>query len=95
MNIAIDFDDTFTADMVLFGTFIANAKARGHNCYIVTARRQTEENIDTVDYWLSIFKCQVPVIFSELGSKIDAVERRGIKIDIWIDDDPTTLVRGH
>ena len=93
--IAIDFDNTFTAAPLLFSEFIKHAKALGHRCYIVTARRNTVENADIVDGQLDLWDCQCPVIFSNLGSKITEMARRHIKVDIWIDDDPRKLVHGH
>jgi hypothetical protein len=35
LNIAIDFDDTFSADPELWRLFIDAAEAKGHRCYIV------------------------------------------------------------
>lgn len=89
MNIALDFDDTYTADRELWDRFIADAKERGHTVWIVTARRNTEENAAIVD----VPSC--PVVFTALASKTWTMEQRGVTIDIWIDDDPETLVRGH
>lgn len=93
--IAIDYDDTFTADPWLWSTFIKNAENRGHRILIVTARRDTEENHDELNAVLDHWGCQIPVIFASLGSKLREVEKRGIKVNIWIDDDPEKLVRGH
>lgn len=89
MKIAIDFDNTYTLDPEFWDRFIANAKASGHKVWCVTARRNTEENRETV------VVPGVLTVFSELGSKIDCMERRGIKIDVWIDDDPLTCARGR
>ena len=95
LTIAIDYDDTFTADPELWGQFIRLAKSRGHRCVMVTARRNTEENCEDLNAMLDEHDCQMVIIFSELGSKLRATESRGIKVDIWIDDDPEKLVRGH
>ena len=95
MNIAIDYDDTFTADPELWSAFVANATARGHQLYMITARRNTMANSDLINAMLDLWKCQMPIVFCSLGSKLHAVEQRGIKIGIWIDDDPEKLVRGH
>lgn len=90
MNIAIDYDDTYTADPGLWDQFIASARERGHKVWIVTCRRDTPENREEV---------QVPgcrVFFTNLGSKLDfvKVKRAGMKIDIWIDDDPRCIWEG-
>jgi hypothetical protein len=95
LTFALDFDETFTACPSLWAEFIGKAKAQGHRVLIVTARRATDENHETVNEMLAHWGCQIPVIFTSLGSKIDAMKRRDIKVDIWIDDDPASLVRGH
>lgn len=95
LTIGIDFDDTFTADPKLWSTFVESAKGAGHRCIMVTARRDTEENSDAINAVLDHWQCQMPIVFSSLGSKLFAVEKLGIKVDIWIDDDPVTLVRGR
>ena len=92
---AIDYDGTFTADPVLWSQFVSIARKQGHRFFMVTARRDTSENIDQINTHLDEYGCPMCVICTSLASKIYTCEQRGIKIDIWIDDDPTTLVRGH
>lgn len=92
---AIDFDDTFTADPGLWACFIRAGKARGHRFFCVTARRDSIENIEMINDWFDSYECQMPVIFSNLDSKVTTMEKRGIKVDIWIDDAPYALVHGH
>ncbi len=94
MNIAIDFDETITRDSVLWAGFIRDAKARGHNVFMVTCRRDTDDNRDTVQEWLRNANINLPVYFTKLGSKIEHMGRAGIKIDIWIDDDPACIIHG-
>jgi hypothetical protein len=95
LTFALDFDDTFTADPLLWSRFATDARARGHRLCLVTARRDTEENRQDINATLDHWKCQMPIVFSSLGSKLAAVQRHGLEIDIWIDDDPTSLVHGH
>lgn len=95
LTFALDFDDTFTADPGLWAMFVAIARSRGHRFYLVTARRATEENLDEIQAALDHYDCQLTIVFSNLGSKIHAVARQGLEIDIWIDDDPASLVSGH
>tara|TARA_R100001086_G_scaffold231526_1_gene152298 strand:+ start:414 stop:743 length:330 start_codon:yes stop_codon:yes gene_type:complete len=95
LTIAIDFDDTFTADPKLWSTFIQNATEAGHQVMCVTARRQSAENEDIINSMFDHWQCQMPIIFSNLSSKVDEMERRGLKVDIWIDDAPYALVHGH
>lgn len=91
---AVDFDDTFTADPEFTAACIKLGLARGHKFYCVTARRSTAENEDIINDAFEEHGVQLPIIFSNLGSKLDEVERRGIKIDIWWDDSPTAIVHG-
>lgn len=93
--IAMDFDDTFTADPELWSKFIQDGKSRGHRFYCVTARRDTEENVDIINHWFDKWECQMPIVFANLCSKVDTMEKRGIKVDIWIDDATYALVHGH
>lgn len=95
LTIGMDYDNTFTADPKLWSMFVQKARSLGHRVIIVTARQNTEENNDDINAMLDHWSCQMPIIFSSLGSKLHAVEKRGIDIDIWIDDDPVSLVRGH
>lgn len=90
MIIAIDFDGTYSADPTLWDAFITSAKSRGHKVYCVTARRETEENVA---------ECDVPGVltyFTGLSAKDWYMrEKRGIVVDVWVDDDPKVIVHGH
>lgn len=89
MNIAIDYDGTYTADPLLWGRFIADAELLGHKVYCVTQRRQTE--------MANMVIPEVPkhrIICADMGSKIYAADSIKLKIDVWIDDDPRSLVHG-
>lgn len=94
-TIAIDFDDTLTALPVLWRSFIRDAELAGHYVYIVTARRDTDENRMIVKEFMDEWKIKASVHFTNLGSKLHYMHKRGMKIDIWIDDNPHALVHGH
>ena len=95
MLIAIDFDDTLTADPVLWFTFIDVAKRIGHIVVCVTARRDTEENREWINSWMKERGFDLFTHYTSLGSKLDYMERIGVKVDIWIDDDPRKCALGH
>ena len=95
MIIAIDFDETLTADGELWRRFIESAKSLGHQVFCVTARRETEENIDTVSDWMTMHGIDIPVFFTGLRSKVDFMRSRGIEVAIYIDDDPKRCFLGH
>lgn len=92
--IAIDFDDTFTADPMLFSTFIVMGKSQGHRFYCVTNRQKTMGDTELINDYLDRFDCQMPIVFANEYGKVETMERLGIKVDIWIEDAPRTLLRG-
>lgn len=95
MNIALDFDMTLTELPTAFKQFIETVEADGHKVWLVTARRDTEENREIVREFMKDYGIRIPAIFTGLASKTHHMKERGIKIDIWIDDSPETLVHGH
>lgn len=95
MLIAIDFDDTLTADPELWRDFISQAISREHRIVCVTARRDTDYNRETVDSWMAEHEIILYTYFTSLGSKVDYMEKMGLKVDIWIDDNPRACAMGH
>ncbi len=93
--IAIDFDDTLTADPELWKHFIDSAKKRGHRIICVTARRDTEYNRETVDSFMYENGIELYTYFTSLSSKVDHMAKLGLKVDIWIDDNPRAAALGH
>lgn len=86
MNIALDFDDTYTADPMFFDSLISNAKACGHDIRFVTARSPNSKyngDIATVSNAMDI-----PIIFTDMQSKQEVCEQNNFLVDIWIDDNP-------
>jgi len=94
-NFAIDFDRTMTLDGEMFRQWIEIGRDLGHSFFCVTARRDTPENREQIDNWLLENGIEIAVHYTSLRSKIDYMANRGIKIDVWIDDDPLSLVKGH
>ena len=91
MNIALDYDGTFTNDPALWLAFIANCMARGHSIYLVTMRFPSEcdgskENIDN-----RLRELCVPVVATSRTAKKPFCEKLGINIHIWIDDHPEAV----
>ena len=96
MLIAIDFDETLTADAQLWREFIISARALGHRVICITARRLTDENIDIVEQWFEEAGIvDVPAYFTNLSSKTEYAKSLGLSVDIWIDDDPRKCALGH
>lgn len=95
LTISIDYDNTFTADPCLWSGFINASKSAGHNIVMITARRDTEENSDLINTDLDVWQCQIPVFFSNLGSKTELARKLGLNVDIWIDDNIPALLNGY
>ena len=94
MIFAIDFDLTFTACPGLWADFITMAAHEDNTFFLVTCRRETQENTDDINELLNYWGCPLPIIFTNMASKLWATENLGIKVDIWIDDDPGSIING-
>lgn len=93
--IAIDFDETLTRDSALWKDFIQSCKRLGHTVICITSRRDTEDNNETITNWMHSHGIDIPYYFTGLASKLDHAKKIGLKVDIWIDDDPRRAVLGH
>lgn len=92
MNIALDFDDTFTAAPDMWKRFIHDADTLGHQVWIVTARRDTAENREIICKALGRHEDYVGITFANLKSKLKHCESIGLRINIWIDDSPYAII---
>lgn len=90
MIIAIDYDDTYTKDPMLWLEFIDSALNRGHKVVIATMRATYQK--DTMD---PVLLDKVPVYFTNCKAKKPVLEAQGIKPDIWIDDNPQYVNDNH
>lgn len=92
MIIALDFDDTYTADAVLWHEFIEAAQFNGHRVIMVTCRRDTPVNRKI---------CMVEGIakhdhfFTSMSPKRWFMEQQRIEVDVWIDDMPESVKEGR
>ncbi len=89
-TIAIDFDRTFTSDVVFWRFFIRHAVQRGHKVICVTGRTESQYSrleLATL-FGEAAFKLLSDCIFCNHAPKRAATIARGYKIDIWIDDMP-------
>lgn len=82
MNISLDWDHTFTADPILWMSFVAQARRNGHKVFIVTMRHPDEAVKLPGD-------CEVDAVYytGRLAKKPFMMEQ-GVFIHIWIDDRP-------
>ena len=87
MNIAIDYDNTFTADVMMWTHVVNEFICAGHTVMCVTNRALPSDTLDAVMENLGI-----DVIYAGDRFKRDAVwEDAAMVIDIWIDDIPGTI----
>jgi len=83
MNIALDYDGTFTEDPGLWLKFIESAQAHGHTVMLVTMRYPVEQVT-------SQLKC--PVHYTSRQAKRRYMQNMGIEIQVWIDDIPEFIL---
>ena len=91
MRIALDFDDTYTLDPMLWADFIDNAHYRGHSVTIVTGRPDDGDNND-IETSKAVLVCKCPVIYTEYNPKRLFCRSLGHTFDVWIDDSPQAIV---
>jgi len=91
MNIALDWDDTFTRDPELWVNFVSDARRRGHTVKIVTFRHPHH----TGDIALELEQRGIPIPIIATGHNQkrpycnQALEWFP---DVWIDDSPEYIV---
>lgn len=85
LKIALDYDETYTEDPIMWGLFIGLAKQRGHEVKFVTYRdsRWTTQNDDII---LSAHNEDIDIEFTQGNQKCNFYDA-----DIWIDDRPETI----
>ena len=88
LTIAIDYDDTFTADPTAWAQVIQLLQSFGHRVICVSARRDTLEHRQELT-------CELPdgvAVFLSYGTpKREYVKSYNMQVDIWIDDTPESI----
>ena len=85
MNVSLDYDDTYSLDPKVWDKIIDILHKANLKVYCITKRY--EHLADDIKEALDI-----PIIFVPKGkSKGLEAYKRGIKIDIWIDDKPLSI----
>ena len=89
MNIALDYDGTYTRDPKMWDGFISMCKWHGHKIFICTCRGPNpQENQDMV------VPAGIECYFTNGQSKAPFMERQGITVHVWIDDMPDMITDG-
>lgn len=87
MIIAIDYDGTITADLGMFIQIINLMKESGHTPIVVTMKHKHEED-SVLNNMVSKLGNDTSVYYTGRKAKKDFMLNLGIKVDIWIDDNP-------
>lgn len=87
MKIGLDWDGTFTLDPKSWQKFIDLMVLAGHEVYVTTSRGE-DIPIEFIPNNLE------QIVYCNFEAKKEATEKRGIKIDVWIDNDPKYITEG-
>jgi hypothetical protein len=85
LTIAIDFDNTWTADCLLWLN-IYTYLIEYHNVIIATGRTEFSDDMDR--FYLPT---EISIVYCGKELKDIACKKAGYKVDIWIDDMPETI----
>lgn len=88
LKIALDFDETITADPDTFYKMICLFRDAGHEVKIVTARQDDGRHVD-IDAFIGLD--DIDVIYCEGQQKRSVCASLGWNPDIWIDDFPENI----
>lgn len=88
LTIAIDFDDTFTADVKMWSHVIQEFQRFGHTVVCVSARR---DDISHRQELTRALPDGVQVLLSYDVPKRMYAKSKGVEVDIWIDDMPEAI----
>ena len=77
MLFAIDYDGTYTNAPELFNSIIAEIETAGHRVICLTMRRPDEP-----------IKMPCDIVYTSRRAKALFAAENGIKVNIWIDDNP-------
>lgn len=87
MIIALDYDGTYTKDPDFWLAFLQSSRNAGHEVFCCTMR--TPEESREIDPRLSFL---VQIIATSREAKLPFMQSLGVKVDIWIDDNPMFIV---
>lgn len=88
LRIALDYDDTFSADKPMWANIVAFMKANGCDVRFVTSRFESTNKYSNEDILQDSDRINIPIIFCNGKSKQEVVDRVNFKVNIWIDDYP-------
>lgn len=91
MNIALDYDNTYTRDPQAWDVFIMMFRSRGHKVFLVTCR--DADNYKKVKEVIVALNNKTDGIFFTSDKAKDLfMIQKDILIDVWIDDTPLHIL---
>lgn len=90
MIIAIDYDNTYSADPEGWTQVIKLMEGRGHQFVCVTGRSNQGEFGQQV---IRAINGLIPIVFAGEFWKKEAAAKNGWKVDVWIDDNPEYIAK--
>lgn len=94
MNIALDYDDTFTRDPALWTNFVDDAKCMGHDIRFVTFRSNAYGGIND-DILMDSIELDISILYTGGKRKRQYCYEQGFMVHVWIDDMPEIIVEDH
>ncbi len=86
MLLSIDYDDTFTADPIMWRRVIYELQWAGHEVVCVSSRFDTYENQRGLEEMTGL-----EVVLCGHNAKAEVMAKRGTPVDIWIEDNPNAI----
>ncbi len=88
MRIAIDYDDTYTADPVTWCKVIRVLEEAGHKVVCVSSRFADYDNFEELGRHIPR---NMNLVLCDHNAKAEVMANRGTLVDIWIDDNPNSI----
>ncbi len=83
-HIAIDWDNTISADQAFFKHLIKNLQSAGYKPFVCTLRAPDKENVEEIR--LILENSNVSIYLTDGSPKRDYMKELGIDVHLWIDD---------
>lgn len=84
---AFDYDNTISRDVIVFMAIMRMLQDRGHEVFVVTARRPDihPEDFHEIEKQFKVYKTR------HIAKRVYMREVEGIEVDVWIDDMPEAI----
>lgn len=90
MNIALDYDKTYSLDKIFWDRVVFLARECSHDIRIVTARSPRDDVLSAVQCPIQKI---IPVIYCDgVAKKFHTFWKEGFNVDVWIDDKPEGIL---